>query len=89
MTNWEKFVQYNHVACGMQYEAFGTSTDVDSWEDEFVICAECGDVVVRNDFESYAPSRILGICPICHWDGEAESYHEEDEEDEDEEDEED
>lgn len=83
MTNWEKFVNYNHEVCGMQYsiqyEKFGVSPDMDRLEDEFVLCAECGDVVVRSDFESYAPSRVLGICPICHWDGEAESYHEEDE----------
>ena len=79
MTNWEKFVQYNHVACGMQYEAFGVSTDVDSWEDEFVICAECGDVVVKSDFDE---SGYETSCPICCWDWERQNY-EYDEDDED------
>ena len=83
MTNWEKFVNYHHGVCGMQYEKFGVSPDVDYLEDELVLCAECGDVVTKGHFESYAPSRDFVICPICHWDGETESYHEEDEDDED------
>lgn len=83
MTNWEKFVHYNHEVCGMQYEKFGVSPDVDRLEDEFVLCIECGDVVIKGDFEQ---SDCGTSCPICCWDGELETYNykyddEEDEED--------
>ena len=83
MTNWEKFVHYNHEVCGMQYEKFGVSPDVDRLEDEFVLCIECGDVIVKSDFDA---SGCETDCPICCWDGELGTYNykydEEEEEDE-------
>lgn len=86
MTNWEKFVHYNHEVCGMQYEEFGVSPDVDRWGDEFVLCVECGDVVTKEDFER---SGYETACPICCWDWDRGTYNYQYEYDEDDEDEED
>ena len=78
MTNWEKFVHYNHEVCGMQYEKFGVSPDVDRLEDEFVLCSECGDVVTKDDFER---SGYETACPICCWDWEQQNYEYDEDED--------
>ena len=82
MTNWEKFVIYNHEVCGMQYEKFGISPDVEFLEDEFVLCAECGDLVTKEHFEQ---SGYETACPICCWDWEQQNYGYDEDEEEDEE----
>ena len=59
MTNWEKFVNYMHITCGMQYDA----------EQEFVRCVECDEPVYKLDFDSTKPT-----CPCCTFNVELEEF---------------
>jgi hypothetical protein len=62
MTNWEKFVHYMHVECGMQYEP----------EEEFVVCCECQDPIYKQDFAHWENDPHI-FCPCCEYDIETEN----------------
>lgn len=49
-SNWELFVNYMAVDCGMQYDE----------EENFVRCSECGEPIYKEDFDLTVAS-----CPCC------------------------
>ena len=59
---WQKFVNYMHNICGMQYDA----------EEGFVVCSECGDPIYEVDFDGDRP-----VCPCCGYNIETEHIEDE------------